>query len=46
MDDTPVRDSEALLLIYVYIYIEIGDFAEEMTFCKSLDTTIIITDIW
>ncbi|XP_038656942.1 zinc finger BED domain-containing protein 5-like [Scyliorhinus canicula] len=45
MDDSTVRDSEALLLTYVR-YIDKGEFAEEMLFCKSLETTTTATDIY
>ncbi|XP_038669045.1 SCAN domain-containing protein 3-like [Scyliorhinus canicula] len=45
MDESTVRDSEALLLTYVR-YIDKGEFAEEMLFCKSLETTTIATDIY
>lgn len=45
MDESTVRDSEALLLTYVR-YIDKGEFAEEMLFCKLLETTTTATDIY
>ncbi|XP_076042678.1 zinc finger BED domain-containing protein 5-like [Oratosquilla oratoria] len=45
MDEATVRNSEALLLTYVR-YIDKGEFAEEMLFCKSLETTTTATDIY
>ena len=45
MDESTVKDSEALLLTYVR-YIDKGEFAEEILFCKSLETTTTATDIY
>ena len=45
MDESTVRDREALLLTYVR-YIDKGEFAEEILFCKSLETTTTATDIY
>ena len=39
------RDNEALLLAYVR-YIDKSKFAEDMLFCKSLETTITATNIY
>ena len=35
MDESTLRDSEAVLITYVR-YIDEGHFAEEMLFCKKL----------
>ena len=45
MDETTLRDSEAILLAYAR-YIDKGEFAEEMVFCKSLETTTSAADIY
>ena len=45
MDETTLRDSEAILLAYAR-YIDKGVFAEEMVFCKSLETTTSAADIY
>ena len=45
MDGSTVRDIEALLLSYVR-YIDKSEFAEEMLFCESLETTTTATDIY
>lgn len=45
MDESTLRDSEAVLLTYVR-YIDKGEFAEEMLFCKSLESTTTATDIY
>ncbi|XP_071744157.1 SCAN domain-containing protein 3-like [Lepeophtheirus salmonis] len=37
MDESTLRDSEVVLLAYAS-YIDKGEFAEEMLFCKSLET--------
>ncbi len=38
MDESTLRNSEVVLLAYAR-YIDKGEFAEEMVFCKSLETT-------
>ncbi|XP_065671987.1 protein FAM200B-like [Hydra vulgaris] len=45
MDESTLRDSEAVLLTYVR-YIDNNDFAEEMLFCKSLKSSITAKDIY
>ncbi|CAL1548959.1 unnamed protein product [Lymnaea stagnalis] len=35
MEESTLRDCEAVLITYLR-YIDTGDFAEEMLFCKSL----------
>lgn len=45
LDESTVRDSDALLLAYVR-YIEDGAFHEEMLFCDSLATTTTAKDIY
>lgn len=45
MDESTLRDSEAILITYVR-YIDKGDFAEEMLFCKSLESTTTSKDIY
>ena len=45
MDESTVRDSEALLLAYVR-YIDKNEFAEELLFRESLDITAIATDLY
>ncbi|CAB4059853.1 unnamed protein product [Lepeophtheirus salmonis] len=45
MDESTLRDSEVVLLAYAR-YIDKGDFAKEMLFCKSLDTTTSAADIY
>lgn len=45
MDESTLRDSEAALLAYVR-YIENGEFAEEMLFCKLLESTTTSKDIY
>ncbi|XP_065665555.1 zinc finger BED domain-containing protein 5-like [Hydra vulgaris] len=44
MDESTLRDSEAVLLTYVK-YIDNNDFAEEMLFCKSLKSSTTAKDI-
>uniref|UniRef100_A0A0L8GMG0 DUF4371 domain-containing protein n=1 Tax=Octopus bimaculoides TaxID=37653 RepID=A0A0L8GMG0_OCTBM len=43
MDESTLRDSEVVLLTYAR-YIDKGEIAEEMIFCKSLESTIDIYD--
>ena len=45
MDESTLRDSEAVLITYVR-YIEHGQFAEEMLFCKKLESTVTAKDIY
>lgn len=45
MDESTIRDSQAVLMAYVR-YIENGEFAEEMLFCESLETTTTAVDIY
>ncbi|XP_067135806.1 protein FAM200C-like [Centruroides vittatus] len=45
MDESTLRDSEAVLITYVR-YIEKGEFAEEVLFCKSLESTTTFKDIY
>ena len=45
MDESIMRDSEALLLAYVR-YIDKSEFVEEMLFCESSETTSTATDIY
>ncbi|XP_067138659.1 zinc finger BED domain-containing protein 5-like [Centruroides vittatus] len=45
MDESTLRDSEAVLITYVR-YIERGQFAEEMLFCKQLESTTKSRDIY
>ncbi|GFS58427.1 uncharacterized protein TNCV_2475461 [Trichonephila clavipes] len=44
MDESTLRDSEVVLLVFAR-YIDNGTFAEEMIFCKSLETITSATDI-
>ena len=44
LDESTVRDSEALLMAYV-IYVDNGEYIEDMPFCKALETTTITIDI-
>ncbi|XP_029633744.1 SCAN domain-containing protein 3-like [Octopus sinensis] len=44
MDESTIRDSEALLLTYVR-YIDHEEFQEEMLFCESFETTTTANDI-
>ncbi|GFY02695.1 uncharacterized protein TNCV_3505751 [Trichonephila clavipes] len=45
MDESTLRDSEVVLLVYSR-YIDKSDFAEEMVFCKLLETTTSTADIY
>ncbi|XP_058019693.1 protein FAM200C-like isoform X3 [Ahaetulla prasina] len=45
MDQSTLRDKEAVLLTYAR-YVDKGEFAEEMLFCKSLETAATATDIY
>lgn len=45
MDESTIRDSQAVLMAYVR-YIENSEFAEEMFFCESLETTTTAVDIY
>ncbi|XP_053990031.1 protein FAM200C-like, partial [Hylaeus volcanicus] len=45
MDESTLRDSEAVLITYVR-YINEGHFAEEMLFCKRLESTTTSKDIY
>ncbi|CAI9726638.1 Hypothetical predicted protein [Octopus vulgaris] len=45
MDESTLRGNEVILLTYAR-YIDKGEFAEEMTFCKSLESTTTIPDIY
>ncbi|XP_067125953.1 SCAN domain-containing protein 3-like [Centruroides vittatus] len=45
MDESTLRDSETVLITYVR-YIERGQFAEEMLFCKQLESTTKSRDIY
>ena len=45
MDESTLRDSEAVLIVYIR-YIDKGDFAEEMLFCVSLESTTTAKDIY
>ncbi|CAB4068072.1 unnamed protein product [Lepeophtheirus salmonis] len=45
MDESTPRDSEIVLLAYAR-YIDNGEFAEEMLFCKSLETPTSTADIY
>ena len=45
MDESTLRDSEAVLLTYVR-YIDNNDFAKEMLFCKSLESSTTAKDIY
>ncbi|CAI9718247.1 domain-containing 3-like [Octopus vulgaris] len=45
MDESTIRDSEALLLTYVR-YIDHEEFQEEMLFCESFETTTTANDIY
>ncbi|CAL1531318.1 unnamed protein product [Lymnaea stagnalis] len=44
MDDSALRDSQAVSITYVRS-IDKGHFAEEMLFCKSLESTATAKDI-
>ncbi|GFQ83490.1 uncharacterized protein TNCT_148701 [Trichonephila clavata] len=43
MDESTRRDGEVVLLVYAR-YIDNGELAEEMAFCKSLESTADIYD--
>ncbi|XP_042205956.1 SCAN domain-containing protein 3-like, partial [Homarus americanus] len=43
LDESTVRDSEALLMAYVR-YVDNGEFIEDMLFCEALETTTIAID--
>ncbi|GFW55710.1 protein ZBED8 [Trichonephila clavipes] len=43
MDESTLKDSEAVLITFV-IYIDKGHFAEEMLFCKRLESTTTSKD--
>ncbi|GFU08452.1 SCAN domain-containing protein 3 [Nephila pilipes] len=43
LDESTLRDSEAVLITYVR-YVDKGDFAEEVLFCKSLESTTTSKD--
>ena len=45
LDESTMRDREVVLLAYGR-YISKGEFAEEMIFCKLLETTTTATDIY
>ena len=45
MDESTLRDSEVVLLACAR-YIYKGKFADEMVFCKSLETTTFAADIY
>ncbi len=45
MDESTVRDSEALLMAYVR-YIDNEEFVEDMLFCESLESTTTAIDIY
>ncbi|GFU74207.1 SCAN domain-containing protein 3 [Trichonephila clavipes] len=45
MDESTFRDSEAVLITYV-IYIVKGHFIEEILFCKRLESTTTLEDIF
>ncbi|PRD30166.1 UNVERIFIED_CONTAM: SCAN domain-containing protein 3 [Trichonephila clavipes] len=45
MDESTLRDSEVVLLVYAR-YIDKGEFAEEIVFCISLETTTSSADIY
>lgn len=45
MDESTLRDSEAVLITYIR-YIDTGHFAEEMLFCKRLESTTTSKDIY
>ncbi|XP_042212816.1 zinc finger MYM-type protein 6-like, partial [Homarus americanus] len=45
LDESTVRDSEALLMAYVR-YVDNGEFIEDMLFCEALETTTIAIDIY
>ncbi|CAH2108909.1 unnamed protein product [Euphydryas editha] len=45
MDESTLRDSDAVLITYVR-YIDEGNFAEEMLFCKRLESTTTSKDIY
>ncbi|GFT97099.1 protein ZBED8 [Trichonephila clavipes] len=45
MDESTLRDSEAVLITYAR-YIDKGHFAEEMLFCKRLESTTTSKDIF
>ncbi|CAI9720670.1 Hypothetical predicted protein [Octopus vulgaris] len=44
MDESTLRNREVVLLTYAR-YIDKGEFAEEMIFCKSLESTTTTTDM-
>ena len=45
MVESTLRESEVVLLAYAR-YIDKGEFVEEMAFCKSLETTTSVSDIY
>ncbi|GFV47753.1 SCAN domain-containing protein 3 [Trichonephila clavipes] len=45
MDESTLRDNEVVVLVFAR-YIDKGEFAEEMVFCKSLETTTSVSDIY
>ncbi|GFQ65584.1 SCAN domain-containing protein 3 [Trichonephila clavata] len=45
LDESPLRDSEAVLITYIR-YVNKDHFAEEMLFCKSLESTTTSKDIY
>ena len=45
MDESTVKDSEALLMAYVR-YVDNREFIEDMLFCEALETTTIANDIY
>lgn len=45
LDESTVRNSEALLMVYVR-FIDNGEFVEEMLFCEQLTTTTTAADIY
>ena len=45
MDESTVRDSEALLMSYAR-YVDNGEFIEDMLFCEALELTTIVIDIF
>ncbi|GFQ85904.1 SCAN domain-containing protein 3 [Trichonephila clavata] len=45
LDESTLRNSAALLISYIR-YVDKGNFAEEMLFCKSLQSAIASKDIY
>ena len=45
LDESTVRDSEALLMVYVR-NVHNGEFIEDMLYCEALETTTISIDIY